>query len=358
MQNTFQVLIVDDSALYRQILKRLLNDIPGVEVVGTATNGKEALQKVATLRPHLLTLDMEMPEMDGLTTLQHLKEQYPEIKTLVLSHHTDKGAEITLKALRYGATDFITKPAYSGSFEDNYRKIQEELVPRIKAFLADRNGSVSGPAAARRDPAKPATPSFNYNHLLKKAPRDVIAIGSSTGGPQCLSQFFKQLPAGFQKPILIVQHMPPIFTQKLAQQLTQVGTVPVKEADEGDIVQHGQAYIAPGNYHMEVNRVGNEVRIHLHQGPKENFCRPAVDVLFRSVARVYGRRAIGVVLTGMGSDGLKGSKVMKEAGAPIIAQDKETSVVWGMPGFIVSENLADAVTPDHKIFETISEFMF
>ncbi|MDQ7065290.1 MAG: chemotaxis response regulator protein-glutamate methylesterase [candidate division KSB1 bacterium] len=353
MNSLFKILVVDDSALYQQAISRLLNEIDGVQVVSTASNGKEALEKIVHFQPHLLTLDMEMPVMDGLATLKVVREQYPALMCLVFSHHTEAGAEITLKALKFGATDFVTKPAYGGAFQKNYQAMRDELIPRIRSLVAEWRSSHSRSSSQNIKNRL----GQSLNALFKKAPRDAIAIGSSTGGPNCLMNFFGQLSKNFNKSILIVQHMPPIFTQKLAEQLSRIGTVPVKEAVHGEIVKPGMAYLAPGDYHMEVVPKGNDVMIRLHQGEKENFCRPAVDVLFRSVARAYGKKAIGMILTGMGSDGLKGSIAMKEAGAPIIAQDKETSVVWGMPGFVVSQNLADAVVPDHQLYATIKEFM-
>ncbi len=347
-----KVMVVDDSALYRKTITDVLAEDPAIEVVGSAPNGRIAMMKIPDLRPDLLTLDMEMPEMDGLATLRELTRNYPDIQSLVFSAHTEKGAELTLDALRLGAVDFVTKPSGGQSIELSMRKMREELLPKLQALTRRRQLSFQRPRPAARPPATRTTAP-----MQKLLPRDVIAIGVSTGGPPTLHKLFAQLPRELKQAILIVQHMPPIFTKKLAEQLDKVGTIPVREARAGEPVKPGHAYIAPGDFHMEVAvRNGSKV-IHLHKQPPENFCRPAVDVLFRSVAKIYGARAIGVILTGMGEDGMRGMQEMKNVGIPIIAQDEKTSVVWGMPGAVVQAGLADEVVPIDKVYQTISEFI-
>ena len=347
-----RVLVVDDAAIYRLVISQILSGDPAIEVVGTAANGRIALEKIPELRPDVITLDMEMPEMDGLETLRQLQKRYPEVRTLLVSRFTEKGADLTLKALSLGATDFVTKPAQNSSLAENLQHLRTQLLPKIRQF--ELNG-------------KQVSYSHGCEHsgeikLLRRsgrrtARREVIAIGVSTGGPQHLSNLFAQFPPDLHQAVLIVQHMPPLFTQKLAHQLSQVGTVPVHEARDGELVMRGRAYIAPGDYHMEVVEEHGERRIRLNQNPPENFCRPSADVLFRSVARVYGPYAVGVVMTGMGRDGLRGSEALKEAGAPIVAQDEATSVVWGMPGHVVKHGLAAAIAPVDRLYEAVSMFM-
>ncbi|MFQ5636911.1 MAG: chemotaxis response regulator protein-glutamate methylesterase [bacterium] len=346
--NPIKVLIVDDSALYRKIIRDVFAKDPRIEVLATAPNGQIALMKIARDCPHLITLDMEMPEMDGLATLRELKVKFPKVKTIVFSQHSERGAELTLKALKLGAVDFVTKPGSGGSLEENLNAIKSELLPKVLALQEQ---------LLRHNKIKPRRFIQPFPSRPQFAPREVIAIGISTGGPNSLMTLFEQIPASLKQAILIVQHMPPLFTNKLAEQLHRVGSLPVHEAVQGEPILKGKAYIAPGDRHMEVVHDNGQKFIHLHQGPLENYCRPAVDVLFRSVAEVYGRRAVGVIMTGMGRDGFKGSQAMKPAGAPIIAQDEATSVVWGMPRFIVENKIADAVAPLDKMYETIKQFI-
>ncbi len=347
-----RVLVVDDAAIYRHVISQILSGEPEIEVVGTAANGRIALEKIAELRPDIITLDMEMPELDGLETLRQLQKHHPEVRALLVSHFTEKGADLTLKALSLGATDFVTKPARNSSLAENLQYLRTQLLPKIRQF------ELHGKQALYSRRSEQGGEIKLLKHAgCQTARRDVIAIGVSTGGPQHLSNLFAQFPPDLHQAVLIVQHMPPLFTQKLAQQLSQVGSVPVHEAADGEPVMRGSAYIAPGDYHMEVVDKNGDRRIRLNQNPPENFCRPSADVLFRSVARVYGAHAVGVVMTGMGRDGLKGSEALKEAGAPIVAQDEATSVVWGMPGHVVKHGLADAIAPVDRIYETIKLFL-
>ncbi len=350
MAKPIRVMVVDDSALYRKTISDVLSESPTVEVVAAAPNGRIALMKIPDYAPDLITLDMEMPEMDGLATLRELKTQHPKIKTIVFSAHTEKGADLTFKALRLGAVDFVTKPTAAGSMENSLNNIREHLKPKVIAF----SNLLEPPT--RPLPVKEEV-QIKTSAARQMGPRDVIAIGISTGGPSSLVTFFEQLPVKMKQAILIVQHMPPIFTKKLAEQLGRVGTVPVHEAIDSEPIVGGMAYIAPGDFHMTVVRENNETSIRINQNPPENYCRPAIDVLFRSVAEIYGQRAVGVVMTGMGKDGLKGSQAMKSAGAAIVAQDEQTSVVWGMPRFIVENDLADAVSSLDNMFASINNFI-
>lgn len=351
MSEPLKVLIADDAALYRTAIANVLAEVPDVRVVGMARNGRDALEKLAHTPVELITLDIEMPEMSGLELLPHLQQKYPKVKTIVVSQYTEKGAELTLEALRRGALDFITKPTV-GSLESGIESIRRDLLRKVLPLIREAEGSPAGQHIRGRQ---------NQPRGAGTAPplarRDVVAIGISTGGPKSLMALFEQIPESFRQAILIVQHMPPLFTRKLAAQLSRTAKLPIAEAREGEKVENGRVYLAPGDFHMEVKMHNGEPLISLHQRPPENFCRPAVDVLFRSIACVYGARAVGVVMTGMGNDGLAGAEALKKAGAPIIAQDRATSVVWGMPKCIIESNLADAVAPLQEMYRTINSFV-
>jgi two-component system chemotaxis response regulator CheB len=344
-----KILVVDDAAVFRQSVSSALNSDPEIQVIGTAYNGKQALQKIEQLKPDLVTLDVEMPEMDGIETLKNIRAKFPDIGVIMFSIHTETGAQRTIEALALGAFDFVTKPSGQGSFAASIDKIKSELIPLIKNYrdkfsLKSVANKIVTPYVQR--------PPVNLANKIK-AKRDVIAIGVSTGGPNALSDCIPKFPEKIGIPILIVQHMPPIFTKQLADRLNSKSKLTVVEARDNEIIQPDHIYIAPGNYHMEVKDKISEKVISLNQKPPENSCRPAVDVLFRSVAEVYNKKALGVILTGMGKDGFLGSKMMKENGAYIIAQDEESCVVWGMPRFIVEGNLADEISSLNDMTDTI-----
>jgi two-component system chemotaxis response regulator CheB len=341
-----KVLVVDDAAVFRQSVSSALTADPEIEVVGTAHNGKVALQKIQQLRPEVVTLDVEMPEMDGIETLKHIKTQFPDVGVIMFSIHTETGAQRTMEALALGAFDFVTKPSGQGSFAASINKIKEELIPLIKEYKEKILRKSTG--------GRPTTTVSIQKPVSKvKVKKDIVAIGVSTGGPNALADFIPKFPERIGVPIVIVQHMPPIFTKQLADRLDSKSRLTVVEGKDNEPVKADHIYIAPGGYHMEVKVKGNERVISLNQGPTENSCRPAVDVLFRSVAAAYNKNAMGVILTGMGKDGYLGSKLMKEKGAYIIAQDQESCVVWGMPRFIVEGNLADEVASLSDMTDTI-----
>ncbi len=345
--NRIKVLVVDDSPILRKLITQALREDREIEVVGTASNGKEAVEKAPRLRPDVITLDIEMPIMDGLTALEKLRRIYPKARVIMFSSLTEKGAKETIKALSLGAFDFVTKPS-TRSLTESIKKIQEELIPKIKTAAPRRVPSPIRPPVGRAAPIRPAAPKVPPRRVPTRplvGKKEVVAIGVSTGGPKALAEVIPRLPANFPVPILIVQHMPPIFTAQLAQRLDQLSALKVVEAGEGNPLAPGKVFIAPGDFHMEVKVRGGAKVIHLHKGPPENSCRPAVDVLFRSVAQVFGGKSVGVILTGMGHDGLAGAKLMKEQGALIIAQDEATSVVYGMPRAVVEAGLADYVLP-------------
>ena len=333
-----RVLVVDDSVVIRKLLTDLLVEDPEIELAGTAPNGRIALAKLPQVNPDLVTLDIEMPELDGLGTLPELRKSYPKLPVIMFSTLCERGAASTLDALARGATDYVTKPANIGSMAAAIQNVKEQLIPKIKSLCGGSKPAAPAvrlPSAVVRKPAVAAPP--------KRC--DIVVIGSSTGGPQALAKVLAQLPADFPVPIVIVQHMPPVFTQHLAMRLDQDCALTVREAADGDALLPGRALIAPGNFHVQLRRVGTGVRIALQQEAPENSCRPAVDVLFRSAARIFGAHTTGVVLTGMGRDGLRGAEEIVGQGGAVVAQDEATSVVWGMPHAVADAGLADAVLP-------------
>jgi len=341
-----RVLIVDDSTVIRRLLTNALTSDPALEVVGTAPNGNIALQKIPQVNPDLITLDIEMPEMNGLETLKAIRQQYLKLPVIMFSTLTQRGAISTLDALSLGASDYVTKPANVGSVTAAIQNVKNELIPKIKA-LCRYDVPATGIAAARAP--LPRSSALSRRTDLRLTQFDIIAIGVSTGGPNALTEIFKQLPGDLPVPIVIVQHMPPVFTKYLAERLSAVSPLEVREATAGEVLRPGVAWLAPGNYHMALTRTSRGPTIQLHQLPPENSCRPAVDVLFRSVAELYGAATLGAVLTGMGQDGLRGCEAIQAAGGRVLAQDEATSVVWGMPGAVATAGLADAIVPLPRI---------
>jgi two-component system chemotaxis response regulator CheB len=341
-----RVLVVDDAVVIRKLITETLRRDPDLEVVGAAANGKIALQKIPQVNPDLITLDIEMPEMDGLTTLREIRKLYPKLPVIMFSTLTQRGAVDTLDALSLGASDYVTKPANIGSVTEGMDRLEQELIPKIKVHC--RHLRVAEPA--RENPSSISRlPQLAPNFPPRSGPIEMVCLGTSTGGPNALAEVFAYLPADFPVPIVIVQHMPPLFTAMLAERLTSHSTVPCHEGVEGQTVERGHAYIAPGGRHMEVQRPGLRTSLHLHDGPPENSCRPAVDVLFRSVAAVYGGAVLGVVMTGMGQDGLRGCEIIREKRGHVVVQDEATSVVWGMPGYVAKAGFADKVVPLNQI---------
>lgn len=304
-------------------------------------NGRVALVKFAALKPDIVLLDIEMPEMDGLETVRELRKIDTRVPIIMFSTLTERGASATLEALSLGATDYVTKPS-NADMAATLAAISRELIPKIRALCRLPEVQVRGAAAKPRA----QTPSIHVPPRPRSlSPVQVVAIGVSTGGPDALARLLPLLPANFQVPIVIAQHMPPIFTSLLAARLSAKSMLPVRECVSGEPLAPGRVVIAPGDFHMVVSQEEGAVILKTHQSPKENFCRPSVDVLFHSVARVYGARALAVVLTGMGQDGLKGCETLRAAGARIYVQDEASSVVWGMPGFVARSGLADKIVP-------------
>jgi len=342
-----RVLVVDDSVVVRRLVARVLEEDAGIEVVGTAANGRIALAKIARLQPDVVTLDIEMPEMDGLATLAELRPRWPRLSVIMFSTLTARGAEATLEALSLGASDYVTKPTGLHNATEAMASVQAELLPRIKALHGRRRLSLlSAPATPVPAATAPVTaPPVRPPARPGNARIDVVAIGVSTGGPNALADLLPALPATLSVPVVIVQHMPPVFTRMLANRLDARCAVRVIEAEGGEILLPGRVHIAAGGRHLALERHGTRVVTVADDDPPENSCRPAVDVLFRSVAALYGPGALAVVLTGMGQDGLRGAEAIRVAGGQILAQDEASSVVWGMPGFVARAGLADAVLP-------------
>jgi two-component system, chemotaxis family, protein-glutamate methylesterase/glutaminase len=330
-----RILIVDDSAVIRKVLTSLLSSDPEIFVAGTAGNGFQALARIPETKPDLVTLDIEMPGMNGLETLVEIRKLYPKLPVIMFSTLTERGATATLDALARGASDYVTKPSHSESSNTSRERVREELIRKIKALCLVRTPQL--PPQVRPTPTSASA--------RPQARIDVVAIGTSTGGPNALTMLISQLPADFPVPVVIVQHMPALFTRLLAERLNTLSRLEVREGKEGEKLRRGQVWIAPGDHHMTVVRKGTECVLGLNRDPQENSCRPAVDVLFRSVAQSYGANVLAVVLTGMGADGTRGSSNIREAGGEVIVQDEASSVVWGMPGNVVAASLADCVYP-------------
>jgi two-component system chemotaxis response regulator CheB len=340
-----RVLVVDDSVVIRRLVTQVLSEDAAIEVVGVAANGVIALARIPQVNPDVVSLDIEMPEMDGIETLRRIRAEFPALRVIMFSTLTARGAKHTLEALSLGANDYVTKPSNVGSLDRSMERLRAELVPKIKQFFE------SEPAAPLPAPAL-VRPVSNYIPIVPYKP-EVVAIGVSTGGPNALAQIFPEFPADFPCPILVVQHMPPLFTRMLAERLCNQSRLQVDEAAEGMAVEPGHALIAPGDYHMQVVRRDQRLVVRLDQGPPQNSCRPAVDVLFSALAKVCRGRVLAVVLTGMGQDGMRGSQELKSLGAAVLAQDQATSVVWGMPGCIANAGLADKVLPLNAVVPEI-----
>jgi two-component system, chemotaxis family, protein-glutamate methylesterase/glutaminase len=347
-----RILIVEDSAVMRSLLRSVVCADGSLEVAGTAADGESALRAIETLRPDLILLDVEMPVMDGLITLRQLRARGHRMPVIMCSSLTQRGAKVTIEALACGASDYVAKLAGQASREAAIRALAQDLLPRIHA-LTSQPQPVS-PGAPRIPLALPLAP-VHKPQPISSAPV-VLAIGVSTGGPAALDVLLPALPGNFPLPVLIVQHMPELFTRLFAERLNGRCRLRAREAAEGDPVRAGIIYIARGNWHMEVlgpARAGQPPTLHLNQGPLENHCRPAVDALFRSVAAVYGSGALALVLTGMGSDGLMGCRAIRDHGGSVLAQDQATSTVWGMPGAVVTAGLAHNVLPLNAIVPEI-----
>lgn len=335
----------------RRVIWGLLEEDPEIQVVGSAVDGLDAIEKVAKLKPDVLTLDVEMPRLDGLQTLGYLMSEHP-VPCVMLSAYTPRGAETTLKALDYGATDFVQKP--SGVISLDLERIRDELLAKVK---------VAKGIDLKRLPFKGESASSIPPEAASLKPRaavdrgSLVAIGTSTGGPRALATLLPGLPQGLPVPVVVVQHMSAGFTKSLAERLDRECRIRVKEAEEGERLEASTAYLAPGDWHLRLERSAEGVRVRLDQRPPVLGVRPSVDLLFQSVAETYGPKAVGVVLTGMGRDGAKGLKAMKAAGAVTLAQDEATSVVYGMPRAAFASGCVDRVLPLQEMAAAIVEML-
>jgi two-component system chemotaxis response regulator CheB len=368
LDSKIRVLVVDDSAVMRKIIISALEKESSIKVIGFAANGLQAIDSVRNLKPDILTLDIEMPVMDGLTALKEIRKENRSLPIIMFSTLTHKGAQAAVMALTAGASDYVGKPTTSaGSIDGAFKVLENELIPKIVGLARRAKLRKTAPPRQVEPPLRPSSLGTVKDQVtsspvakpeirssLPVRPASAVCIGVSTGGPMALMQVFGQFSAPLSVPVFIVQHMPPTFTALLAARLSSTGLMTVKEGEDGEIVVPGMAYIAPGGFHMILSQSGANTVIRLNTDAPENSCRPAVDPLFRSAAEIYGSNLLGVVLTGMGYDGLKGAQVIKSKFGQVIAQDEETSVIWGMPGAIVQAGIADTVLPIEKMADEIT----
>ncbi len=347
-------MVVDDSVVIRRLVTMALEGDPIIEVVATASNGAIGLQRIPQLNPDVITLDIEMPDMDGLEMLRRIRREFPRVRVIMFSTLTERGAAKTLEALSLGADDYVAKVSNEGSLDLSMARLREEMIPKIKQFffLPTQARIQPRPEAFALPFTRPADFRMPGVKSLKMRPR-VVVIGVSTGGPTALGSLLPALPAGFPLPVLVVQHMPPLFTRLLAERLNSTCKLSVEEATQGTVVEAGKIVIAPGDFHMRVVSRAGAAHLSLDQSPRQNSCRPAVDALFASSGEVFGGAVLAIILTGMGQDGLRGSEILKARGASVLAQDEASSVVWGMPGAVVNAGLADRVLPLDQVASEI-----
>lgn len=358
-----RVIVVDDSAVIRGLITRWLDEDSEITVVGSASNGRQGLQMAAQYKPDVVILDIEMPEMDGLTALPEIIKAVPHAKVVMASTLTRRNAEISLRALSLGAADYVPKPEATRTMTAS-ADFRTEICAKVKALgkAARRNApkldarAEAGMARRETRPAAPAPAQISLREASRVKPQ-ILAIGSSTGGPQALFELIKGIAPQIDVPIVITQHMPPTFTSILAEHLAKVSGLVCGEGRSGEVLSPCQVYVAPGDRHMLLEKQGTQTRIVLSDAPQENFCRPAVDPMFRSIAAIYGPAALCTVLTGMGSDGREGARKIVGAGGTVIAQDEATSVVWGMPGAVALAGLCAGVYPISRLASEILKLM-
>lgn len=331
-----RVLVVDDSVVMRRVVARALERDPGIARTDFASNGRLALAKIREQPPDVVVLDLEMPELDGFGTLTELRRTHPALPVVLFSSVDERVAAATLDALSLGATDFVVKPS-AGALADAEAYVEEHLTPLVKALAKPRQAPMRRTLRRRPGGAGPGSPV------------QVIVVGVSTGGPDALATLVRVLPANLRVPVLIVQHMPPMFTRLLAERLDRIAGLRICEASDGEVLRAGVVYIAPGDRHLELTRSGDDALVGLGDGPPENSCRPAADVLFRAAVQVYGAGVLAVVLTGMGRDGLRGCQAVRAAGGQVVVQDPDTAVIGSMPASVADAGLAHAVLPLDQI---------
>ncbi|SFA38137.1 two-component system, chemotaxis family, response regulator CheB [Anoxybacillus pushchinoensis] len=349
--NKAKVLVVDDSAFMRKLISDFLSQHPRLTVVGTARDGQEALQKIEQLQPDVVTLDVEMPVMNGLETLKHIMQKHP-LPVVMISSTTKEGAENTILALQYGAVDFIAKP--SGAISLDLYKIKDKMIEKVLLASEANLRTVKTKQKMSMLPQKQYSKIEVSERQSVGGKKKVIAIGTSTGGPRALQHVLTKFPATIDAPILVVQHMPKGFTKSLATRLDSLSHIRVKEAEDGEIIQKGTAYIAPGGKHLYVKRVGTSLAIHLDEAEPRNGHRPSVDVMFESLSTLTDYEKIAVIMTGMGSDGTAGLKQLKASGKTfVIAESAESSVVFGMPKSAIAANVVDEIVHVDDIAEAV-----
>jgi two-component system chemotaxis response regulator CheB len=347
-----KVVVVDDSAFMRKAISTMLKNDPHIEVVAVARNGEEGLEMVRKFDPDVVTMDIEMPKMDGLTALKHIMMEMPR-PVIMVSSLTTEGAEATLKAMEYGAVDFIPKQFSMVSLE--IVKIEDELRSKVKSVARKKNNL----RVLRRIKKKaPVTTIKGFDKKKSTLVRDIVAVGVSTGGPPVVQKILSELPGDFPACILIAQHMPGSFTGPFARRLNEASQLTVKEAESGDVIKPGHVFVAPGGQHLKIDQKVSRIDVVVTQEPRDALYKPSADVLMSSVAKGVGRRGLGVILTGMGHDGLIGIRELKQRGGKTIAQNEDSCVVYGMPKAIVDENLADVVTDVDHMAETIVSMLY
>jgi two-component system chemotaxis response regulator CheB len=342
-----RALVVDDAVVMRRLVSEVLERDGGIEVAGVAPNGRIALQKLTQVNPDFVTLDVEMPELDGIATLRELRRTHPKLPVIMLSLATQRGAIATLDALAAGASDYVTKPLDVANLQESIDRLAGDLIPKVRAHCR-----------TEMPPPRPTElPSAPAPRALRRGVVELVCIATSTGGPNALADVFAALTRPLPVPVAIVQHMPPMFTQMLAERLNgSSGALRCREAREGDVFEPGVALLAPGGRHLGMIRTADgRLVARLIDTPPENSCRPAADVLFRHAAEAVGAGVLAVVMTGMGHDGCRGAERIREAGGHVVAQDEASSVVWGMPGSVVQAGLAEAVLPLSQIAAEITK---
>lgn len=343
-----RLLVVDDSLVIRRALRECFRADPEIEVVGVAETGLRALEQIDLLKPDVVTLDIEMPDMDGLEALKTLRAKGSTLPIIMFSKYTSEGATATLEALEMGASDVVAKPEATGA---SCESVKRQLATRIRAL--GRRARRTRYDAAPRESAKAA--EAHSDPFSVPGPVEAIAIAVSTGGPSALIQIVTALSPTISVPIFITQHMPPMFTKFLAERLSARGSLKAIEAEHGMLIEGGRLYVAPGNFHLEVSRSEAGLVTNLSQAAHENSCRPSADVMFRSLASAYGPRLLSIVMTGMGQDGRRGCEMVKSHGGVVVAQDETSSLVWGMPRAVITAGLHDAVVPLSDIARLINE---
>lgn len=364
-----KVLVVDDSSFSRRAISECLSRDPEVEVVGTASGGQHAIALVDALEPDVMTLDIEMPDLDGLSTLRALQKKHPHLPVIMCSSLTERGASATLQSLAEGACCYVTKPRVGSSFADNLNRLSADLLPKVKALgarsfikrrVADRMHSPVPPRPENSLPKQsvtPVTPTFSMEKALESSSHpqriDAIVIAASTGGPAALATLLPSLPKDLSVPVAVVQHMPAVFTRLLAERLNAECAIPVQEAQTKSPFLPGTILIAPGGFHLSLELNHPHPTTILTQDEPDQFCRPSANRLFQSAARIFGQNTLGIVLTGMGCDATDGCREIRKYGGRVIAQDEASSIIWGMPRSVAENGLANSILPLRKIAQEI-----